>query len=351
MKRYAVVVSVFVWLMLVGGLHQVHAGPTGDASPETEKKSTDKSAGKSANKPVKCISPVNMSNGMVLPVGKMAFNLKYKYIHKDSLYDGGKEKSGSYGGKYDRVNHLWQLTARAGLFENFEARIMVPYWSKQVKRKPGNLARPWDTDNVYGIGDTVLMGRYALMTPRGGDWLNLALGAGVKMPTGDANHKNCPPYSNMHTYLGPGGQLGTGSWDPKIELGATKVFGRSRVDAHMMFTLATAGAHDSHMGNQFKYDLGYGYALNKYFDLELELNGVDQHRNWFDGSLDDASGGHTIFITPGVHWKITGNSHLALGVPIVVYRDLNGYASTPTRNSRFGIGEDYQIVSRIGISF
>lgn len=345
--KQVTVVLVLVYLMLVGGAHQVYAGSVEDQNQG----STKKAAGKSGAKKIKCISPVNMSNGIVLPVGKVALNLKYKYIHKDSLYDGSTKKTGSYGGKYDRVNQLWQLTARAGLFENFEARIMVPYWDKQVKRKPGNLAKPWDKDTVAGIGDTVLMGRYALMTQRDGDWLNLALGAGIKMPTGDADHKNGWPYSNTHKYIGPAGQLGSGSWDPKIELGATKIFGRSRVDAHTMYTLTTTGAHDSRVGNQFKYDLGYGYALNEYFDLELELNGVDQGRHMYDGGIDNASGGHTIFITPGVHWKITQNSHLAVGVPLVVYRDLNGYEGNPAPASRFGLGEDYQIVTRLGISF
>ncbi|MCJ2164882.1 MULTISPECIES: transporter [unclassified Pseudodesulfovibrio] len=347
MKRLTVFLSVCAWLMLVGGPHQVHAGSNAEADPESEQKVAAKPAGK----PVKCIAPVNMSNGMVLPKGKYAANVKYRYVHKDSLYNGSTKKNGSYGGKYDRVNQSVQLTLKAGLFENFEARVMVPFWDKQVKRKPGNLAKPWDTDTVSGLGDVVVMGRYALMTQRGGDWMNLALGAGLKLPTGDADHENGLPYSNTHKYIGPSGQLGSGSWDPKFEIGATKIIGRSRFDAHMMYTVTGQGAHDSRVGNQFKYDFGYGYALNKYFDLELELNGVDQQRQWFDGSADDSNGGHTIFITPGVHWKMTESSHLSVGVPLVVYRDLNGYSATPERNSRYGIGEDFQVVTRIGISF
>ena len=118
-----------------------------------------------------------------------------------------------------------------------------------------------------------------------------------------------------------------------------------------MYTLPGDGAHDSRMGNQFKYNFGYGYALNKYFDLELELNGVDQKRHWYDGSTAKSTGGHTVFITPGVHWKITDSSHFSLGVPLVVYRDLNGYSANPDRNSRYGLGEDFQIVTRLGFSF
>ncbi|MFM2482919.1 transporter [Celerinatantimonas sp. YJH-8] len=296
------------------------------------------------------IGLVNMSNGMVLPAGKFVANVKYRYIHKDALYHGHTKQNGSYGGKYDRINQLFQFTAKAGLFKNVEARVMIPYWKKEVKRKPSNLSHPWDTDSNSGLGDVVVMGRYALMTQRGGDWLNLAIGAGLKLPTGEAGRKNGLPFSRRYQYLGPSAQLGTGSWDPKFEIGATKMFGRSRVDAHMMYTIANNGAHGSKQGNQFKYDLGYGYALNRHFDLELELNGIDKHRDTHAGVTDDATGGQTLFITPGIHFKYN-KMNLALGIPVVIYRDINGTSATPERNSRYGLGEKFQVITRFGITF
>ena len=215
MKRLMVLLIVGAWLMAFGGTHLAYAGSAAGEGGEPAKKA----AAKQGKKPVKCIGLVNMSNGMVLPKGKIVANVKYRYIHKDSLYDGSEKKNGSYGGKYDRVNQSLQFTVKAGLFENFEARMMVPFWDKQVKRKPGNLAQPWDTDSVEGLGDAVLMGRYALMTQRSGDWMNLAVGAGLKLPTGDADHENCKPYSNAHKYLAPGGQLGTRLVGPEIRGG------------------------------------------------------------------------------------------------------------------------------------
>lgn len=302
-------------------------------------------------KPVKCIGLVNMSNGMVLPRGKVTACVKAKYVHKDKLFDGSTEKKGNYNGKYDRVNMLYQMTAKAGIFDNFEARIMVPFWDKQVKRKAGITPKHVDTDNLSGLGDVVIMGRYALMSQRKGDWMNLAIGAGLKLPTGDADHKNPLPFSKTHKYMGPGGQLGTGSWDPKFELGATRFMGRSRVDAHFMYTIPGDGAHGSRKGNQFLYNLGYGYALNKYFDLELELNGVAQESHRYDHASTVNTGGHTIFLTPGVHWKITDKCHLSLGVPLVMYRNLNGEPGTPERLGKFGLGEEFQVVTRLGFNF
>ena len=347
MSKIRLMIFFGVFCLPLIGVPLANAGPVVGKGPESDRQLIDRPD----TKPLKCIGLVNMSNGMVLPVGKIAASIKYRYVHKDSLYDGGDEMGGNYGGKYDRVNHSVQFSAKAGLFDGFEARVMIPFWDKEFKRKAGNPPVHMDTSTLSGIGDMVLMGRYALMRQKNGDWLNLAVGAGLKMPTGDADAKNDPPFSAAHTYLGPGAQLGTGSWDPKFELGATKFIGPSRLDAHFMYTLSGEGSHGSRKGDQFKYDFGYGYALNKYFDVELELNGVVQKKHTYDGAEVGATGGHTIFLTPGVHWKISDNSHLSLGVPIVVYRDLNGYSAVPDRNSRYGLGEDYQIVTRIGFCF
>ncbi|WP_291326166.1 transporter [Desulfovibrio sp. UCD-KL4C] len=355
MNKISLLLTVCALVLLLGFPHNSYAETQVNENNNIEKSSKDNAKAKKVMKKKgimdKCIGLVNMSNGIVLPKGKFVTNIKYRYVHKDSLYDGSHKMNGNYGGKYSRINQSVQLTAKAGLFKNFEARVMVPFWDKVVKRKPGNLAQPWDKDTVSGLGDMVFMGRYALMTQREGDWLSFSIGAGVKCPTGDADHENDQPFSKMYEYLGPSAQLGTGSWDPKFEIGATKMFGRSRVDAHMMYTLGGEGAHHSRKGNQLNYDLGYGYSLNQYFDLELELNGVDQDRDIHAGSIDDSTGGHTIFITPGVHWKITDRLNLAVGVPVVVYRDLNGYSSTPDANSRYGLGEDFQVVTRLGFCF
>ena len=336
-----VVLLVLAWAL------PVHAGPVmgeGEASEGTLTDLPD-------TKPVRCIGLINMSNGLVLPKGKYSASVKYRYVHKDGLYDGSDKKTGDYNGKYDRVNQSLQFTVKAGLFEDFEARMMVPFWDKRLKRKSGATPTANAADEVSGLGDVVVMGRYALFSQRKGDWASLAFGAGLKLPTGDADHENDPPFNTAHQYLGPGGQLGTGSWDPKFELGATKFVGRTRFDAHFMYTLPGDGAHGSRKGKQFKYDFGCGYALTRAFDVELELNGVDQERHWYDHSSSDATGGHTVFITPGVHWKITDCAHFSVGVPVVVYRRLNGYSATPDRNSRYGLGEEYQIVTRIGFTF
>jgi hypothetical protein len=334
-------------VLLGGGLQPAAAG----SDPAKEESLTTGRKVRPDRKPVKCIGLVNMSNGVVLPKGKIIGSVKYIYMHKGDLYDGSEHMTGQYNGKYDRVDQVVKLTARAGLFDNFDARVIVPFFDREVKRRYGPKSQFNRKDGVTGLGDIVLMGRYALMKQRSGDWFNLAVGAGLKMPTGDPDKDNPLPFSNTHEYMAPGFQLGTGSWDPKFELGATRFFGRSRVDTHFMLTLPGDGVHGSRKGDQFKYNLGYGYAVNRLFDVELELNGVYQEAHWYDHDSSVNTGGHTIYVTPGVHWKMCPSCHLSLGVPIVVFRDLNGESATPDNYSKYGLGEDFKVVARIGFVF
>lgn len=344
-------VKKFVFAVMMMGV--LCSGPQAFAGPVMGQTETEEAAltERPDRKPAKCIGLVNVPGGVVLPKGKVAAALKYVHVHKNDLYEGDDRKTGEYGGKYDRVNDMVQLSAKVGLGSNMDVRVMVPFARKEVKRKSGNPPRHWDSTRNEGLGDVVVMGRYGILSQRTGDWLSLAFGAGVKTPTGDYDQTNDKPFSNSHMFMGPGFQLGTGSWDPKIELGATRMFGQSRIDAHVMYTVPGSGAHGSRKGKQFKYGLGYGYALNRHFDLEMEINGVDQQSHRYDSEPTCNTGGHTVYVTPGVHWKITDSMHFSVATPLVVYRRINGETELVERFSKYGISEDYQVVTRLGFTF
>jgi hypothetical protein len=301
---------------------------------------------KKAPKPV---GPVNMSTGTVFPKGKLATSLKYIYFDKNDLYDGGTTKGGTYNGKYDRWQHTLKMGIRYGLFDDFDIRAMIPFHFKGVKRRArtGTPNETTRTDYNEGLGDIVLMGRYGLLTQRKGDPFSLSVGAGLKLPTGNSDLQNEPPFNAKCDYMGPGFQLGTGSWDPKFEVGATYMFGQSRLDAHCMLTLPTEGDHEMRKGDNFKYNVGYGYALNRLIDLEMELNGVIADKNRAGGAVVDNTGGHTLYLTPGVHFKIRKGLNVGLATPIVIYRDLNADPDT----NKYSIGEDMRVVFKIGASF
>jgi hypothetical protein len=300
---------------------------------------------------IRPVGPLNMSQGVIVPKGRYVIRLQYAYTHKGNLYDGSDKKTGNYTGKYDQVNQSAVLVFKAGLFENIEARLVVPYRDKELKQKSGNPPKHTNTAENSGLGDIKMMGRYSLMDQRKGDWLHMLIGAGVKLPTGDSDKKNVAPFSKEHQYMGSGFQLGSGSWDPVFEIGMTKFVGRSRFDFHTMYTITTKGDHGCQLGDLFKCDFGFSYALNRYFDVELEMNNLYQGAQVHDHQRTVNTGGYTLYMTPGLHWKIYRQMDLRVGVPIVVYRNLNGESAKPDWKSKYGLGEDYKIVARLCFKF
>ncbi len=293
----------------------------------------------------KPIGPLNMSTGTVFKPGKAVASFKAILMDKEDLYDGGDKKSGKYNGKFERTQGTYQASVRYGVADGFDMRVMVPYRDSFVRRRSGAGGRREKsyTETNMGLGDVVAMGRYALWSQRAGNPLSVAVGAGVKMPTGDCDKKNRAPFSNTREYMGPGFQLGTGSWDPKLELGATRMMGRNRLDFHTMYTWGREGEHGLRKGDQFKADLGWAYALNDLFDVEMELNLLNQNRNENGGKYVSNSGGRTVYLTPGVHLKLTDSFSASAGLPYVIHRDLNSDDS----KQQYAVGEDYRMVLKL----
>ena len=113
----------------------------------------------------KPVGTVNSSNGSVFPVGKYGVILKYYNIDKDQLYNGTdkvdfvRPQKGRKPGKkvYEKSIQSARLVLRTGIFENFDARLIVPYFfNKELKRSSFNTDF---SDDNSGIGDIKLLSR------------------------------------------------------------------------------------------------------------------------------------------------------------------------------------------------
>jgi Putative MetA-pathway of phenol degradation len=303
--------------------------------------------GKCKYKGPRPVGEINMSNGGVYAKGSMGIIFKTKFFDKDSIYSGS-DKISDYSNKPKEAGPrkqerlMTQVTLRYGLLDDLDFRIVVPYWGKSMVRgmkSNGNIAQVNNSND--GLGDIIGMSRYRLLSQKKGDWFNLAAGTGLKMPTGktDALDESNP----KQKYYGMGFQSGTGSWDPKFEIAATKMMKRWRFDTSFMYTLTTEGDRNYEFGDKFCYNFGTSVALNNYFDLQLEYNGIWQGQTRKDGNKLANTGGNRGYITPGVHIKFSKNPniHLDFGVPILIYRDLNGEQ----------LSEDYQVVGKIALKF
>jgi hypothetical protein len=229
----------------------------------------------------------------------------------------------------------YQITLRTGILENVDIRLVVPFYNKELQRES---AQEDYSDSTSGLGDIKLIGCYRILSQKKKDPMNLSFGLGVEMPTGKKSEidsdGNCPVFL----------QTGSGSWDPIVELGAHKVMGRHLVSSYFIYKMSTDGEVDNQDFNApdvFKYNFSYFYALCNFFDMGMELNGEVKTKCTLNGETLQDTGGHTVFITPEVHFKFSKKIYLDFGVPVTVYRDLNGEQ----------LSEDYRLVSKLNLEF
>jgi hypothetical protein len=330
----------FIWLSPVS-LHTVEAGDQSafnlvlsmDQSPEHKPENIQKEKIKSEGPRTR--GALHTGGGGVFDVGEFQVTIRHIYMKQDKLYEGSSRKSYSRPGPYKREANNFNLALRAGIFNNFDMRLAVPMSDRNMKRK--TMADSIGQNHFY-IGDIRLIGRYRLLSQAKGNAINLAAGAGIKMPTGETNKKK--DGQSLPGFL----QAGTGSWDPVFELAAHKVYGRYRVAANISYQMSTKGrrgGQDFEAPDDFRYNLAYVYALSNYFDAIFEINGRHTTKAKVDGEKQRNSGGHTIHLTPAINIKFTRALHFSLGVPVTAYRDLNGRQ----------LSEDYRISSKMVYKF
>jgi len=300
--------------------------------------------GPKASKSPRPVGVINSSNGGVYEKGQYGIIFKYITFEQDQLYSGNDKVDftrpihGQQPGKKcnEKSMRQFQTTLRAGLTDRIDARLIVPFFDKEMQRKSWN--NDFSDDNS-GIGDIKLIGRYRIWSQKRKDPFNLAIGAGLKFPTGSTDdtddNEACLP-----GFL----QTGSGSWDPVVELGAHKVMGRHWISSYLMYQMTSEGElgdKDYEKPDLFKYNLGYAYAISRLFDLQLECNGELRGKAKLNGAKQENSGGHTVYLTPGLHFKLHKGMHLDFGVPVPVYRDLNGTQ----------LSEDFRVVAKLAMKF
>lgn len=289
------------------------------------------------------VGAVNSSNGGVYKKGQYGIILKYITYDQDELYDGTdsidytRPAQGEKPSKTikEKSYNQFQATLRAGIAENIDARVIIPFIDKELERQSYNM--DFSEDNS-GIGDIKVVTKYQFLSQKKKDPFNLALGIGLQVPTGDTDETDSS--GSTPGYL----QTGSGSWDPILELGAHKVIRSHWFSTYFMYKMSTEGELgdiDYEKPDVFKYNFAYAYGLSNLFDLEIELNGEAKNKAEKDGVEQENSGGHMVFLTPGVHIKFYKQMHFDVGVAFPVYRDVNGTQVT----------ENYRFVSKLACKF
>ena len=294
--------------------------------------------------------------GSTLSKGKFVFGLGVQYIELDEISDQTLEDLGTLNEDVHSVNSLLNASANVayGLSDNLTIGFSLPYVERTDIREAHNDMGVGEAEHAgdsSGLGDMSLFGQYKYYSS---DSMDTAIIVGLKTPTGNTREKEIE-----------GGlfeaeqQPGSGSWDPFAGVSFNQSWGKIGISSNILYTFVTEGTQNTDLGDIFNYNFAASYRahlpkeghdhshhnhgnnLVDYLDIVLELNGDYRQKTDINGEKETHTGGHTLYISPGVRVGIshTWSLYTSFGIPII--NDLNGLQSEP----------DYRIFAGISKSF
>lgn len=307
-------------------------------------------------------APIITQTAVTLPTGMWAGGIITNYTSFDSASNEQllNLKNNAIDDAHGDVHSLSgflqpSVFAAYGVTDNLTLGLRIPYTMRFNIRSPSEPAEedmPATTvdkmGDASGFGDVRFFGQYRFFNTAD-NLNNVAFLFGLKTPTGRTAVK-----TNQGNVFEEHHQPGSGSWDPSMGFAFTRVMGSFSLDTSALYTVATEGAQNTDLGDSFEYNVALSYAFgapvrNAFFASSnnapwtaiLELNGEWRNKQETAGAADPNSGGHTLYISPGIRFSggKSWNTALSIGAPIVT--DLNGYQSPP----------DYRIVYRLVAAF
>lgn len=159
----------------------------------------------------------------------------------------------------------------------------------------------------FGLGDITLLARYQVFQRHSlSSTLTLALQGGVRLPTGKTDAVNSAG-ETLTAHIQPG----TGAFTYMAGLSASYAVKRISVTANGLVGLPTRGevGDDRYeYGNSITYDSSVRYRLSGSLQNPLKvfatagIAGEYREQELFNNEPVDGTGGHTVYVTPGVQF-------------------------------------------------
>ncbi|MCC6710187.1 MAG: transporter [Gammaproteobacteria bacterium] len=197
-----------------------------------------------------------------------------------------------------------------------------------------------------GIGDISLLARARVFQHHTlASTTTVALMAGIKTPSGSTSGR-----ADNGDYLDAHLQLGTGSTDGLFGLSFSHARGRWSLSANALGAIkgeGEAGDHNYHYGDSLNYDLTarfrvtpatLGASLQQWFlscGLAGELRGMEDEA----GSRIFDSGGHVVFVQPGVQLNVGARWSFEVSAQVPIHHDLTGTQ----------LGDDLKVMGSINV--
>lgn len=309
--------------------------------------------------------PINTISASTLAAGSGVFGIVVDHTSLDPLSDatlGAAAVDAALAGEdHAHVHSLDALRSASlnlayGITNDLMISVRLPHVVRtDIREGHAHEHAPGDFEgevhslgDASGIGDLSVLAQWRVIQTSG---LEIAALGGVKAPTGKTNEKNDKGETFDAEF-----QPGSGSWDALVGLAVTRRYQGWSVDASALYTIVTEGTQDTNLGDRFNYGFAVSYRAfgaaphthddgtvethGPAVDLILELNGEWHDKQTEGGETDANSGGHVLYVAPGVRYANDKFSAFAsVGLPIV--NDLNGIQAEP----------DWRLVSGVTLGF
>jgi hypothetical protein len=300
--------------------------------------------------PIRFTSPSLGGHRQVfLKDGEWEAGVAYRRLTADDWFVGDQiVPSAAPGGQPNRFSiHTVDLSLAYGVARRLSLRLTVPLSTGTNSRIHGDMRR--HETSATGIGDVNVVGTFWLLDPLASTKGNIALGFGLKAPTGshEVEDEHGTATGTIQFPVHPSVQLGDGGWGLLLQAQAYRhlvdrlsgyVFGsymlspreRTEVLFHPAFPENFVSVPDVYHAR-----LGLAYAAWPQGGLSLSLggrlDGIPAH-DIIGGDLGFRNPGYTLFLEPGFALE-RGRGTLTLSVPLRVrgkfVRSANDEAGIP----------------------
>ncbi len=294
--------------------------------------------------------------GATLPKGKIVVGVSVQSLELDDISDEVLEAAGAADKDVHSVDSFFSTSVNFayGLTDDLTIGLSMPYVDLANIREAHHDMGKGEAELVgdsNDVGDLTLFGQYRFHQSEEQD---VAILIGMKTPIGETGVREIEG-----SLFEVEQQPGSGSWDPFLGLAYNRNWDDIGFSGNALYTFVTEGSQDTDLGDIFNYNIALTYRTTSpkggydhqqhahqgniidYIDLVVELNGASRQRVNIGGASEEHSGGHTLYLSPGLRVGLGHSVSLFTSVGIPIVNDLNGLQSEP----------DYRVIGGFSITF
>ena len=266
-----------------------------------------------------------------LEKGGWQLQLAYRWLHSDRHFVRGEEQEQRLNNGSEVINdvHTFDVTGSYGLTKRLSLSLTLPFVSATRSSLYEHDRTNRHTMSSGGLGDLRLMGNYWLLNPETCDHGNVALGVGLKAPTGDYTDADIKYRATgpVLDYVDNSIQPGDGGWGFLVEMQAFQRIVKNTfayATATYLFNPEGQNSIGNSIWDAYVARLGLQYAIWPAQGLALSVGGR------IEGvPPEDALGvtegrrrpGYAISVEPGISWTYKRISlNVTAPVALVRYR-------------------------------